>query len=134
MEQIHEFANKNVDFAFETTLSGKSHAPFLRKLKNNGYIIHLFSLWIPNTDIALARIKERVIDGGHNVPVKDVKRHFSRGFYNFFKLYRPILDSWMLFNNSGATPTIIAEEKKGELTVIDKNLFKEILKKAGVKL
>ncbi len=134
LEQVRTLADRNVDFAFETTLSGKSYAVFLKMLKNKGYSVHLFFLWIPNVDIALARIKERVADGGHDVPAQDVKRRFYRGLSNLFKLYRPLLDSWMLFNNSSTVPTLIAEEKDRKLTVTDKYLFNEILKNTGVKL
>ena len=134
LEQVHTLSDRNVDFAFETTLSGKSYAAFLKILKNKGYSVHLFFLWIPNVDIALARIKERVTDGGHDVPAQDVKRRFYRGLSNLFKLYRPLLDSWMLFNNSSTVPAFIAEEKDGKLTITDKSLFNEILKNKGVKL
>jgi predicted ABC-type ATPase len=134
LEQIREFADKNVDFAFETTLAGKSYLSFLNELKKNSYSVRLFFLWIPNVDIALARIKERVAEGGHDVPEQDVKRRFHRGLYNLFKLYRPILDSWMLFDNSSANPTLIAEEKEGKIKVAKRELWNDILKGIGVKL
>lgn len=134
LEQIHGLAEKNLDFAFETTLAGKSYFSFLKGLKNKNYSIHLFFLWIPNPELALARIKERVADGGHAVPVADVRRRFNRGIYNLFKLYKPILDSWMLFNNAGATPSLIAEERERKLLIIDKDLFDRITKIAGVDL
>lgn len=128
LEQIHGLAEKNLDFAFETTLAGKSYLSFLVGLKNKNYSIHLFFLWVPNPELALARIKERVADGGHDVPVADVRRRFHRGIYNLFKFYKPILDSWMLFNNSGTTPTLIAEERERKLSIIDKDLFGRITK------
>lgn len=128
LEQIYGLAEKNLDFAFETTLAGKSYLSFLKSLKNKNYSIHLFFLWIPNPELALARIKERMADGGHDVPAADVRRRFHRGIYNLFKLYKPILDSWMLFNNSGATPTLIAEERERKVSIIDKDLFDRITK------
>ncbi len=134
LEQIREFADKNVDFAFETTLAGKSYLNFLNELKENNYSVRLFFLWIPNVDIALARIKERVAEGGHDVPEQDVKRRFHRGLYNLFKLYKPILDSWMLFDNSSANPTLIAEEREGKIKVAKRELWNDILKSIGVKL
>jgi len=59
LSQIQEYSSKKVDFAFETTLSGKTYATLLKKLKNTGYEVHLFFLWIPNANLALERIKER---------------------------------------------------------------------------
>lgn len=73
LEQIRSLAEKNVDFAFETTLSGKSYVRFLIALKKKGYTINLFFLWIPNVELALSRIKDRVAAGGHDVPAVDAK-------------------------------------------------------------
>ena len=47
---------------------------------------------------------------------------------NLFHLYRPLLDSWILFDNSEDTPVVIAREKSGILTVIDNNLFEKVKK------
>jgi len=131
LQQIHEYASKNVDFAFETTLSGKAYATLLKELKRNGYGIHLFFLWIPSPELAIARIKDRVAEGGHNVPAEDVRRRFIRGVYNLFSLYEPLVDSWMLFDNSRAKPVLIAKRKNGRIEAINEDLFKMI--KRGVK-
>ena len=128
LEQIRSLAEKNVDFAFETTLSGKSYVKFLIALKKKGYTINLFFLWIPNVELALSRIKDRVAVGGHDVPAVDVKRRFHRGIYNFFKYYKPLSDTWLLFNNADATPRLIAKEKSRKTDVIDKELFERIIK------
>ena len=60
LQQIHEYARRGFDFAFETTLSGKSYAKLLSELKSQGYSLHLFFLWIPSPELAIARIKDRV--------------------------------------------------------------------------
>ena len=70
------YANKNMDFAFESTLSGKTYINFFKELKKKGYNLHLFFLWIPSPELALSRIKDRVAEGGHDVPQQDV-RHLS---------------------------------------------------------
>jgi predicted ABC-type ATPase len=123
LQQIHEYAERGVDFAFETTLSGKTHAGLLSKLKIKGYTIHLFFLWIPSPELAIARIKDRVTEGGHPVPAEDVRRRFVRGLHNFFKLYESMLNSWMLFDNSKAKPVLIAKKRNGHRGIFDKELF-----------
>lgn len=128
LKQIHELAQNGEDFAFETTLSGKSYLTFLKKLKKR-YSIHLFFLWIPNVELALMRIKERVENGGHDIPVKDVRRRFKRSIENFFSLYKLLLDSWMFFDNSAVPPHLIAKAKYSKLEIFDKNLFCRIYPK-----
>jgi predicted ABC-type ATPase len=56
LTEIQSFANRRVSFAFETTLSGRSYIPLLRRLKAQGYEIHFFFLWLKSVDLALSRI------------------------------------------------------------------------------
>lgn len=128
LQQIHEFAERGVDFAFETTLSGKSYASMLSGLKAKGYALHLFFLWIPSPELAIARIKDRVLEGGHHVPADDVRRRFVRGINNFFELYEPLVHSWMLFDNSQAKPALIGKKRTGYKEVINEDLFNRIQK------
>ena len=133
LEQIDAFAKRNVDFAFETTLSGKMYVNLLKKLKLKGYAIHLFFLWIPGPELAVARIKERVAEGGHDVPVEDVKRRFTRSIDNFFNLYEGRFDSWMLFDNSKTKPVLIAGKRRGSQEIINRELFDAIKNMRGGK-
>lgn len=126
LQQIHEFAGSGVDFAFETTLSGKSYVNLLSTLKAKGYALHLFFLWIPSPELAIERIKDRIREGGHNVPAEDVRRRFVRGINNFFKLYESLFDSWMLFDNSRAKSVLIAKRKNGRSEFNNEELFKMI--------
>jgi predicted ABC-type ATPase len=130
LQQIHEFSRLEADFAFETTLAGKSYAILLKELKAKGYGLHFFFLWIPSVELAIARVKDRVAEGGHDVPAEDVRRRFARGLYNFFNLYEPLADSWMLFDNSKAKPILIAKRKNGNIEAVDNDLFETIRKGA----
>jgi len=126
--QIDEFAKRGVDFAFETTLSGTSYTRLIKGLKPNGYAIHLFFLWVPTPELAIQRIRDRVREGGHDVPVEDVRRRFFRGINNFFRAYEPLVDSWMLFDNSASKPVLIAKRKNGHKEIVQQELLSEVLK------
>lgn len=130
LQQINEYARRGFDFAFETTLSGKSYAKLLSELKSQEYSLHLFFLWIPSPELAIARIKDRVAEGGHHVPPEDVRRRFVRGLRNFFKMYESILDSWVLIDNSKSKPVLIAKRQNGDREVMDQKLFDSIQKVA----
>src|SRR5690349_19862316 len=89
LERIAEFTKSRKDFAFETTLSGRTYAPLLRQMKTTGFRLHMFYLSIPSPELALLRVRYRVESGGHNVPERDVRRRFTRTIGNLFTLYRP---------------------------------------------
>ena len=126
LEQIRRLSSKRLDFGFETTLAGVTQVSLLRMLKTRGYQIHLFFLWIPTVEMALARIADRVQHGGHKIPESVVRRRFRKGVVHLFKRYRPFLDAWTLFDNSGALPRVVAREEEGALAVFDQGLFAKI--------
>lgn len=130
LEQIRLLSEKKSDFGFETTLSGVTYVSLFRRLKAEGYRIQLYFLWIPNVELALRRIADRVQRGGHDIPEKVVRRRFHKGLRNLFRLYRPILDSWTIFDNSGISPQPVASEELGELQVSDRGLFIRITEAA----
>ncbi|MFQ5680471.1 MAG: hypothetical protein ACE5GG_00210 [Candidatus Omnitrophota bacterium] len=127
MGQIKELANKNLDFGFETTLAGKIYLRYFRFLKARGYNLRLFFLWIPDPLLAISRIKDRVAEGGHDIADKDIKRRFGRSIGNFFKTYRLLVDSWLLFDNSQRMPKLIAKKDNRHIDVLDSALFRKIL-------
>ncbi|MCK5450796.1 MAG: zeta toxin family protein [Candidatus Omnitrophica bacterium] len=134
LEQIKEYSNIGVDFGFETTMSGVTYLKYFKMLKERNYKIHVFFLWIPNSQLAIARVRDRVIQGGHNVPIQDIKRRFKRSMEKFFNNYRLLSNQWMLFNNEQSKPKLIARKQNAHIDVIDQNLFEKIVQKAGVKL
>jgi len=124
LEQIHSLGNLGLDFSFETTLSGKSYLRLLNELKERkSYNIHLFFLWISSVKLALQRIELRVQQGGHDIPEAVVRRRFNKGISNFFHFYRPVVDRWIIFNNSGDVPEVIAFEESRKLEIVDPDLF-----------
>jgi len=123
LAQINALAEQRVDFSMETTLSGRSYAPWLQQLKTSGYEIHLYFLWLPDVKMCINRVADRVKHGGHFIPEPVIRRRYEAGIKNLFQLYRPLLNSWHLFDNSPPSPYLIAREAKGNLAVLDRFLF-----------
>lgn len=126
VERIRELGEREETFAFETTLAGRRYGDVLRKMKAKGYRIHIFFLWIPSVQMALARIANRVRMGGHSIPSDTVERRFKRGLHNFLFEYQNLADSWYLFDNSDIPPALVAKEEEGKRTVLDGNLYAQI--------
>jgi predicted ABC-type ATPase len=119
LEEIHSLSRTGKNFGFETTLAGRTHVKFLQSLRELGYRIHLFFLWLPSVELALERIRTRVEEGGHDIPEATVRRRFGRSLSNFLKVYQPFADSWAVFDNSSDTPALIAFQESGTLTIHD---------------
>ncbi|MFH1798050.1 MAG: zeta toxin family protein [Candidatus Omnitrophota bacterium] len=134
LEQIKEYSENGVDFGFETTMSGITYLKYFKMLKEKGYNTHIYFLWIPSSQLAIARVKDRVSQGGHDVPIADIKRRFERSTENFFKQYRLLADQWMLFNNEQSKPKLIARKQNAHVDVINQELFDKITKEIGVDL
>jgi len=134
LEQIKAYSKDGVDFGFETTMSGVTYIKHFKMLKDQGYQIHLFFLWIPSPHLAIARVKDRVSQGGHHVPAEDIRRRFNRSMEKFFKQYRLLADQWILFNNSGTKPEIIAKKQNTHIEMTDHDLFLKIIRQVGVEL
>ena len=131
LEQIQTLSSQRKDFGFETTLSGKGYVSLFTDLKKRGYEIHLFFLWIPNPELAIERIADRVRRGGHKIPEYVVRRRFDRGLNNLVQLYRPLADSWAIFDNSQNIPRLIAFKDKGKLKLKDRLSYAELLKRGN---
>jgi len=123
LEQIHSLAERGVDFGFETTLSGKTYVKVLEEVNKRGYLIHIFFLWISDVELALERIRLRVRNGGHHIPEDVVRRRFIRSLPNFLRIYKPLANSWVIFDNSGDIPRMIAIEESGKIEILDRDLF-----------
>jgi predicted ABC-type ATPase len=128
LEQIHSLAKRGVDFGFETTLSGKTYVKLLQDMQKSGYLVHIFFLWIPNVELAVERIKLRVRNGGHHIPEAIVRRRFRRSLPNFLRIYKPLADSWTIFDNSVDTPKMIAFAESGKTEILDSDLFSILLR------
>ncbi len=109
LERLRRFIGEGRDFGMETTLSGRTYRNILRQAREVGYSIHLDFLTLPSIEHSIGRVADRVEAGGHNVPEADLRRRFRLGLQNLFTLYRPLLDSWALYNNSGRLPRKIAQ-------------------------
>jgi len=114
LARIRALAAARESFAFESTLAGRSFAPWLRKLKAQGYKVHIEFLSLASPELALARVAARVRQGGHDVPEEVVRRRFALGLANFFELYQPLADSWQVLDNAVlGGPRLIAAKRSG---------------------
>ncbi|MFM6269074.1 MAG: Zeta toxin family protein, partial [Dolichospermum sp.] len=60
----------------------------------------------------------RVASGGHNIPENIIRRRYERGRRNLTDLYLPLCDTWIVYNNSGNEPQLVAESGINQEVII----------------
>jgi predicted ABC-type ATPase len=133
LEEIENLTTRDADFAFETTMAGRTHLNLIRALIVRGYKVDIFFVWVSSVDQTLSRIRDRVLHGGHSVPEDVVRRRFGRSIKNFLLDYRPLADRWMLFDNSGESPVVIASLKQGTLRLANKAEYNQLVARYGAR-
>lgn len=108
LKRLQDLVAAHVSFAFESTLSSRSFAPFLASCKAKGYRVEVFYVALPSAELAVNRVALRVKLGGHNVPTVDVKRRFERSLHNLFTLYLPLADRWTVLDNASGLLSPVA--------------------------
>jgi predicted ABC-type ATPase len=108
LEHMRELARARRSFAFETTLAARTYARWLEELRRDGYAAHLFYYWLDSPELAINRVAERVRSGGHHVPDDTIRRRYSRSVRNFLELYRPVVTTWQVYDNSNGGSRLIA--------------------------
>lgn len=108
LSRAKELAARNESFALETTLASRTLAP------GTGYSFHLVFLWLPSADVAVARVRDRVKLGGHDVSDATVRHRYDAGLKNFFTLYRAMATTWRVLDTSGAGAVVTLASGAGE--------------------
>ena len=111
LDQINKMINQRKNFAFETTGAGLSHLKTLKKCKDAGYNTHLIYLHLDTVDIAIQRVENRVQQGGHNIPLSDIKRRYLKSMKRIFKNYLPLADTVKIIDNSVGELELIASKQ-----------------------
>jgi len=107
IEEMAAHVRHRRSFAFETTLSGRVYVHKIRQWQGVGYHVKLIFLTLPSSQMAIDRVAARVAQGGHALPEEVIRRRFAAGQENLERIYKPIVDAWILYDNSGSSPKII---------------------------
>lgn len=110
-ELARHFAARE-NFAFETTLAGRGYVHHIRAWQAAGYRVKLIFLQLDSPEEAIARVAQRVRQGGHAISEATIRRRFAAGRKNFERLYAPLVDAWALYDNAGAAPVLLDWSEK----------------------
>ncbi len=107
LAEIADCVRNGESFAFETTLAGLSYLRRIKHWRSQGYHVSLFFLSLPDAETAIARVAERVRQGGHDIPEAVIRRRFTAGLRNLEKVYKSAVNTWANYDNVGERPILL---------------------------
>jgi len=108
LKEIAVSMARGESFAFETTLAGKKFPQrYIPQWRKDGWRVVLHFLALQNVDIAIARVAERVRQGGHYIPEAVIRRRFASGLQKFKQYYKHAVSKWVYYDNSGDEPLLL---------------------------
>ena len=130
LRRIDELLNEKTNFAIETTLASKTYKNTILLAHEKGYNITLVYFWLGSVELAKERVKNRVLEGGHNIEKQVIERRYYAGIKNLFEIYLPIVDMAMIYDNSSIEHILIAEKiLNKKVQIVNNQLFNSILEK-----
>jgi predicted ABC-type ATPase len=128
VRRLSEVLASDQSCLIESTLSGRSLHRAIQEARLRGFRVEMKFLFISSAELSLARVRQRVRKGGHNVPDADVLRRFSRTFRNFWRLYRPLADLWVVaYNDASGPQDAVIGTPVGSL-ILDEALFQKFIR------
>lgn len=128
-KRLNEYFNKNISFAVESTLSGNNIFRIISRAKQQNYKIILIYTFLKNCSICIERVKNRVKNGGHNVPEKDIIRRYYKSLIKFWNEYKNNVDEWTLFYNGFEyAPIIVSYGIKNDYVIMNTELQEQFNK------
>lgn len=128
LKRLRELLDSHRSFAFETTAAGTNYIKHLKEAQNRGYAVHLVFLWLSSPDLAVKRVAQRVVQGGHQIPEDTIRRRYYAGLKNLIRHYLPLSDDAVILDNSaGDLNKIIATKNVlTGLKIEEPDIWKEI--------
>jgi len=125
LKLVKEAVSKRESFAFESTMSGLLWKNLIQEAQNIGYEVTICYVAVSSEDISLERIRQRVKEGGHNIPQDTVKRRYKKSLSRFLNSYRHKVDHWCFFDNSGRDAMMIAACTKSNELIFEPEIWRE---------
>lgn len=101
LEILKDLTARRASFSFETTLASRGYARQIPAWREAGYRVELYFLSLPSAEVAVERVRQRVRQGGHDIPEETIRRRFASGLSLFNAVYKPLVDGWVLYDNAG---------------------------------
>ena len=131
LKEIENAIIARADFAFETTLSGRSYLKLIDRLHALGWRVKLIYLALPDVATSHMRVAERVSHGGHDVSDLDLQRRFPRSLRNFLVVFAERVDEAVCLWNGEYRVQLVFRQKGTVRKIANPILLAHLLKEAS---
>jgi len=131
LREIEERIAARVDFAFETTMAGRTYLRLVERLRADGWRVELIYLALPSAEMSKLRVAERVAHGGHNIEVADIERRFPRSLRHLLNDFSHRVDRCVCFMNDGESPVLVFEQRGENRDMLHENYYQLLLEEAA---
>lgn len=132
LHEMETCIEKARDFAFETTLAGRSYLKLINRLQHAGWQVELIYLALPSIEMSKARVAERVLHGGHDIPARDIERRFARSLHNLFTEFSYVVNHCLFLMSTSNEPVLIFEQQGEHRNIIQNEFYQHFIKEAGL--
>lgn len=130
LREIEDCVAAREDFAFETTLAGRTYLRLIERLHADGWRVELIYLALPSVEMSILRVAERVAHGGHNIPVADIERRFPRSLRHLLIDFSHRVDRCTCFMNHGESPELVFEQCGDNRDIVNNDYYQLLLEEA----
>lgn len=121
VRQQNDLLRKKINFAMETTLTGKREFKVMEAAKFQGYKVNLIFIGVDATNVSQSRVRARVLKGGHHVPHNDIARRYPRSMANLKKALS-LSDRAFVLDNSFARRRLLLVLEQGDVKFKSRNM------------
>ncbi|MBE9080167.1 zeta toxin family protein [Romeria aff. gracilis LEGE 07310] len=130
LREIENRIQVRQDFAFETTLAGRSYLRLIKRLRAEGWRVELIYLALLNVETSRLRVAERVAHGGHSIPLSDIERRFPRSLRNLLNEFSFAVDRTQCYLNDSDSPLLIFTQQGEAREILRPELFNQLIQQA----
>jgi predicted ABC-type ATPase len=101
----------------ETVLSSSKYRALVERAHDRGFLVRMIYVVLANVELQRARIRQRVQDGGHDVPADKVADPRRRSFEQLCWFAEQV-DDLFVFDNSSGPPDLVVQKTAGRLQIM----------------
>jgi predicted ABC-type ATPase len=95
---------ERLDFAFETTLGGRTITALLERAAARGFEVRIWYVGLNGPELHIARVRARVAKGGHDIPEPRIRERYDASRLNLIRLLPSLSELWVYDNSKDADP------------------------------